>query len=156
MRDGDGGGSVTAASMWVVCNAARAAPESGESVAAVLDALKKSVVAVVGEIGEIGGGELTTSLAILEQVLSVSPSSPAAVETAPKILGVVEQCRRVFEVGDVAVRDFRSSGANGRPPSHRGALTTPIKHSSVVGKETVKILCKLVSCSNQNDRNNAP
>ncbi len=40
-----------------------------------------------------------------------------------------------------------------RASSHRGALTMAIKRSLVVGNKTVKILCKFVSYSNQNDRN---
>ncbi len=72
--------------------------KGSDIVVALLETLKKSVVAVVGEIGEngeIGGdGDQTTSLATVEVVLVASPSAPAAVDTAAQVQGVEEKSRR--------------------------------------------------------------
>lgn len=63
-------------------------------VAVVLEALRRYEVTVVGKIGEFkemsGSGELTTSLATVELVLSVSPSGPGAVYTATEAVRLVE------------------------------------------------------------------
>jgi hypothetical protein len=50
------------------------------------------------------GGEPKTKTETLKKVLAESSSGHAAVDTAGDILGVVEQCGRVFEAGGVATR----------------------------------------------------
>ncbi|PBK59295.1 hypothetical protein ARMSODRAFT_1090881 [Armillaria solidipes] len=97
---GDGSDPAMTAGLVMVYTEDVAPLKGIDIVAAVLEALKKSVVTVVHEIGgnrEIGsGGEQTATLATTEMVLVVSPSAPAAVDTAAKELGVEQKSRRCF------------------------------------------------------------
>jgi hypothetical protein len=94
---GDGAYAATTAGLVMVSTQAVASAKGADIVVAVLEALKKSVLAVVVEIGgnrEIGGnGGQKTRLVTVELVLIMSPSAPAAVDTAAKEPGVDEKSR---------------------------------------------------------------
>ncbi|KAK0466647.1 hypothetical protein IW261DRAFT_1110583 [Armillaria novae-zelandiae] len=90
---------------------------------AVLDSLNESVVVVVGEMGRIhgdgGAGNKTMHTGTVNMVLAVSSSTPSAVYTAVRDLGVVERCRRWLEVrwscrgGAVVLPEERAWGGSG-------------------------------------------
>lgn len=95
--EGDGGDPATTTGLVMVYAQAISPSKAADIVAAVLDALKKSVVAVVceiGEIGEIGGdGDQMMSLATVQLVLVLSPGASTVVDTIAKVPGVQEKSR---------------------------------------------------------------